>query len=468
MKKWLTLLVFAATATTLSCTDDPEKERSILDTPDPVITEKSSSSFTVEWKPVDHAVRYEWDMEDRSGETDIASLSFENLTRDTYRLKLRALPENPRTYSASEWATLEITLAPDAEGGRFHIETEFTGNLELSITITPDDEHTPYYREAMDDATFQSWGGKAEDAWQGALDYYKEIFGEGAFDFVKSQSAETYSIDCPRYEDYIHIMAAYIDEELNRLSDVEETKIYTGDVPPSDNRFEVSFEEITSSSAVAYVTPTNQDPYTMILMESAQIADMSDDELRNTIKTTYEGYINNNRIYSGSMSMTYKESTLKPGRKYTLLVFGWNTVPSTDIFRYEFQTNDAADSDGLTFDIFAEVTGPTEIHVRITPSDPNAYYFAHVFTPEEMEQYKDDPSQYILDVCKNNGNIPVDTYVEMFGIVGSIDRIWNDFDNGIEPGTEYTLWAVGLNRKDGNIEFYEPQFYDKPLITPEN
>ena len=215
------------------------------------------------------------------------------------------------------------------------------------------------------------------------------------------------------------------------------------------------------------MTPTNNDPWSMLLIESSDIESYSDEELEDEIRYSYSDYINDGHVYRGEIDMTYHDGQLTPDTEYTVLTFGWNTNLSTEIFRYTFRTEKASSSETLDFEWDIEVLGPTEIHATITPSDNEAQYIVIPMPQSDYETYGTDIYSYVEYVTM--GMITPYQYASMFATTGVTDRVFNDFDDGIYPGSSYMFCAVGvdLDTSTETVTFYSPQFYQDAVTTPE-
>lgn len=467
MKKFFTPILVAVMciAASVSCTVDnhpepgPEPEKEALQAPEISIGIEAGYTVTASWAPVTNASSYRWEFDGSTDETSQNSITFHDIDKGTYTLRVKAIPGNDSLYTESGWAEKEITL------NDFTITAEMDGNLTLHVTIIPADPDMIYYREAFDDIQYEEMGGNATDVWTNALQSYINIFGSQTLGMIASRGTDSFTVQCS-YEETTYVLVAGIDGQLNRITDVTEAQFYAGDVPPSDNTFSVAVEDITSSSAVVYITPSNSDPFSMVLVESEDIAGYTDDDLDYLLRTVYAPHIEDGNIFTQAMSMTYKEGTLSPDTEHTVLVFGWNGVPSTEITKKTFRTEKATSGEGLTFDISAEVIGPYEIHAVIEPSDPSAQYICFPVTTDVYEQYKEDLPQYIRDICDTFG-IPVSMYMEMFVGIGKKDIIFDNWDYDIQPGTSYIIWAAGVDINGDDVVFYDSYIHDEILTTPE-
>lgn len=477
LKSILLLSSFAAFACTISC-EQPEPDpvpATKLEAPTVTVASKTDSSFTIEWESVENAGHYSVDFMGDVTDTESLEAGYSGLeSGQTYEISVKAIPDDLEKFTESDWTKLSVTLDtttvepdPDPKPEKyFDINIDFDKDaLIMYCSITPADMDMYYYRETMTQAQVNELGGgSVETAWQAALDSYYAIFGNSIWDYYITTGFDEWMVGTT-YEETEYVMAAGIDTELNRITPVEYATLETGEAPQSDNTFVIEVKDITSSSAVVYVTPSNSDPFSLVLVESNDIEGYTEDELRDLLINVYTDYVYDGNLFYQEMYMTYPEGTLYPNTEHTVLVFGWNTVPNTEIFKKTFKTLPPASSDDLTFEITAEVIDAWNLHGVFVPSDPDAQYFALAVADYEFEPYKDYPPQFIIDVCDNFG-LPLSSYAEMFAQTGTYDHVFDNWNDGIIPETSYYIWAVGFTAEGAGGTFGNWQIYEEILTTP--
>lgn len=474
MNKLKSILLFAAFACAISC-EQPEPApvpATKLEAPAITLESKTDSSFTISWEAVENAGCYSVDFMGDITDTESLEAGYSGLeSGQTYEISVKAVPADLEKYTESDWTKFSVTLdtsatvEPEPEK-YFDINIDFDKEaMMMYCSITPTDMEMYYYRETMTQAQVNELGGgSVEDAWQAALDNYYAIFGSSIWDHYITVGFDEWMADTT-YEETEYVLAAGIDNELNRITPVEYATLETGEAPQSDNTFVIEVEDVTSSSAVVYVTPSNSDPFSLVLVESYDIEGYSEEELHDLLINVYTDYVYDGNLFNQAMYMTYPEGTLYPNTEHTVLVFGWNTVPNTKIFKKTFKTLPPTSSDDLTFEITAEVIDAWNLHGVFVPSDPDAQYFALAVADYEFEPYKDYPPQFIIDVCDNFG-LPLSSYAEMFAQTGTYDHVFDNWNDGIIPETSYYIWAVGFTAEGDGGTFGNWQIYDEILTTP--
>ena len=89
------------------------------------------------------------------------------------------------------------------------------------------------------------------------------------------------------------------------------------------------------------------------------------------------------------------------------------------------------------------------------------------FEDYDYEEFGSDIEAYIEYVTM--GIITPYDYAYMFATTGFTDRIFDEFNDGIYPGSSYMFFAVGLDmdNSEKTVSFYEPQFYGDMVTTPD-
>lgn len=483
LSKLIYLFIFVAGLLSVSCVelnepDDEQEpvttEKDTLSAPLLTVTDQTLDSFGITWQAVEGAAFYSYDFSGAIERVDGTSLHFSGLTSgETYTVKVKALPEDTEHYVESEWAEVSVTLSEEAIGDMFSIEyTDIKDRLAVVYTITPVDPAMWYYRDAFTDATWEEFGANPEDVWQNALQGYIDFFGIYTFQMVAEKGIVQSQFDYT-YDQHTYILVAGIDTAMNRITSVVDTVYYSGPVQPSDMTFDVDVREITTSSANVYVMPSSNEPYSMLLMESSDLEDYTMEEIEEyVIKEGYGEYISDGHVYNGPLTMQYKEGQLDAGVEYTVLVFGWNTTLNTDVTVKTFETLPASSSAELTFEWNIEILGPSEIHAVITPSDMDAQYIVIPMPDYDYEYYADENGVVDIDAYVEYvtfGMITPYEYVDMFVTTGVTDKVFDDWNDGIYPGSSYMFMAVGcdIDHAAGTVQFYTPQTYGEMITTPE-
>lgn len=443
-----------------SCDSEEENVGKIrLTTPELSQTIDSHTSFTLSWKAVENALSYVYELDGQLGETDGLTVSFDELEpASVHQVRVKAVADKNSNFQDSEWA--EMTVRLQDKPVDFDVSCRVEGRI-VYVNVYPSDKEMTYYSEILSDADYQDYGGDPQKAFQEILNFHEEIFGKGTFDFLKDVGDTEYFMDMDAYELDGYVLVAGIDPDLNITTEVTIKHFKTGPLPMSENTFEVDLVEKGPAKAVFHVTPSNNDPYTMIVMEKDDLEGYTEDDLHSLFSKEYKVWIREH-LYTGEMDMTYTNG-LFPDTEYVLFVFGWDTEPNTALNRFEFRTDKPEDGGDMTFEFVAEVQGPTEIYAKVVPSSDESIYLTDVLKKSDLDKYgADHLIDYYKDICEENGGFPLVDYVQLFGRTGTDEYLY-DY---MEPNTEYVLMAVPVSIEGDKVLFYTPQFHKETLITP--
>ncbi len=466
-------MLVAAVSIVVSCSVDSGED--IVDKvplPSPVVEVQSldAASFTIVWEEVTGAASYSyrcgWSGE--TGTVEDTLLSFGGLEAgNAYTVYVASLPSPDASLFLASPETEVIVELPGAatSGNGFTFElVDEPDKMIMNYTVIPDDPDMLFYRDAFTDVQWEEMGGNPEDVWASALQGYIDFFGD-SWMYMVAESGTVQSYFDYYYDQHTYILVAGIDSLANRITPVVDTVFYSGPVPPSDITFDIVVSDVGVSNAVVSVEPSNDDPWSMLMIEG-DMEDYSEQDMKDLLKYTYGEYINDGHVYSGYLDMRYNEGTLDPDTDYTVMVFGWNTALSTDIDTVRVRTDKASSSADLTFDWLIEVQGPTEIHAVVTPSDLEAQYIVIPMPDYDYEEFGTDIDAYLEYVTM--GMITTYEYASMFAATGVTDKVFDDWNDGIYPESSYMFMAVGVDMDNSSqtVEFYSPQTYGEMVTTP--
>ncbi len=121
----------------------------------PALTVQSSdyTSFTVAWTAVENATGYTYQVDNNdSVNTTKTEITVNDLTAGTYTFKVQATSTSEE-FSASEWASVEITIeeepAPDPEDFHIEITINEVNETDATITVTPNNDETIYFARVI-------------------------------------------------------------------------------------------------------------------------------------------------------------------------------------------------------------------------------------------------------------------------------------------------------------------------------
>lgn len=264
------------------------------------------------------------------------------------------------------------------------------------ISIEPSHEGVAYYNNITTREHFEECGSDinalVEDVVSTALenylywDYTEAEFYEANTGYF----ATNYDIETLSATDYI-VFAFKWDENLKPLSEVSYKWFTSNEVKPSDNKLSMTIKDITQTTFFVDVKTTNNDPYTIFAVPTAEIKKLvTDGQIFDYIIEEYgapELAINQ---CEGDVAGTF--SGLEADTEYTVLVFGYEAgTRTTAMVKEKITTAKAGDVEACIYNVnITDVTDRTA-HVEITPSDYSVWYYWNVFeastTDEEIKAY---------------------------------------------------------------------------------
>lgn len=390
----------------------------------------------------------------------------------------------------------EKNLEPEKPGtGEPEKEAHFTisiGQIEagaVTYSIQKDDPDKAFYCAVVPDKDLSTLGDNFQSQvnayMEGEIEFYQEMFGltlEQALGAVShTEDIENDYFENLDAESTYHIVAVYITSEGKAEGEFEYVTFTTAAVKPSDNTFTVSYE-IAPRNVHVTVTPSNKDPYTVLLLREDQIEGTSDAELIQTA-VSYYGFMT--PVYNEEME---KDEKLFAGEKYYLLVFGYEagkntTAPVVKVF----DAPKGADPNSLEIAVVfddSEVKGYKQ-HVTVQPNDESIDYLYEVIRSDyTVEAFT---AQYKEDIVKNAESMGVTLaqYLQIFSNYGEAE--WNYY---LTPGKPYKVAALAVDAIKGELigdakfsEIFTPEvpgvskvnavvdfenFYDGDAIKAEN
>ena len=264
------------------------------------------------------------------------------------------------------------------------------------ITITPSHEGVAYFNNLITREDFELYGGDIEKAADAVV--AKIIEDYAAWDYTLAETFEyntdyvatNYQFEAMANTEYVAFAFKW-NEKCERLSEVSYEWFTVGTIPPSDNKLSMTISDVTQSTFYVDIKTTNDDPYAIIAIPSAQIANMQEDsQIFDFVLKEYGTSFLYNYIFNGDIEGEF--SGMEAGTEYAVLLFGYEAgVLTTKITRENIKTLKAGAIDACKYDIVISNIEDREAYVTITPTDYSIWYYWNVFeadtTEEEVKAY---------------------------------------------------------------------------------
>lgn len=241
----------------------------------------------------------------------------------------------------------------------------------------------------------------------------------------------------------------------------------TGDVPMSDNKFDLAVENVGVDNVTLHITPSNDDQYTWAVSPVSEWEGMTDEEYLDWYFQTYGTFFLDLSGLIGEQ--TVMETNLAADTEYYAFVFGYEqSTVTTGVTKVKFRTGTADNPEDLTFDFSVGNITPTSVDVKVSGTPETALYCWDVIdasaTPEQAKETLDARVQRWIDIGYKANRAEVFQEMAVRGTVETTVSYYNFSYNSIEPGKEYKLYAVGIYGETG--EYATDFCFSEPFTTP--
>lgn len=252
-----------------------------------------------------------------------------------------------------------------------------------------------------------------------------------------------------------YIIVGYVTAEGEPDGNFECYEFKTASPEPSDITFEVKVTDVQARSATISVTPSNSDPFAVVVVKNELLpADADKDYLVDYLYGLF-GWI---PTYSDAYSETIKTMG---GTEYAILVFGCvDSAASTEITKTVFTSEPSGDPTKLSFTIACEegsIQG-FEAKFTVTPSDNTVDYFCELVnedcTAEQFLEYEN----YMIGRMSELG-LDREGYFEMYSSCGTDETTYT-----IYPGEKGKIAVLPI--KNGELEFACDPIFSEVVSFP--
>ena len=283
------------------------------------------------------------------------------------------------------------TTAP-YEGNDVTFDFDITVNRAIAhIEITPSHEGVAYYNNLITYEDFETLYDKDINAAADAViadvieDYaYWEYTLAETFEYNTDYLATAYEFEGMANTKYVAFAFKW-NEQCERLSEVSFEEFEIGEIPMSENKLSMEISDVTQSTFYVKVETTNDDPYAIFAIPTAEIGKLrTDDQIFDYILKQYGTSYLYNYIFEGDIAGTF--SGMEANTEYAVLLFGYEAgTLTTKITRQNITTLKAGAVDACVYDIQITDIDDREARVTIEPSDYSIWYYWNVFEADATE-----------------------------------------------------------------------------------
>lgn len=181
------------------------------------------------------------------------------------------------------------------------------------------------------------------------------------------------------------VFACHTDNTGAITSEVVMVTETTPEVSSSENTFEIEIDQITATSAMLFITPSNNDDYVWLEFPEYVYADMTTEELEAFLLKNYKPFFPLH-THSGEMVHSFDDK-LEPDMEYMIIVFGYDGGLTTPLTTKKFRTLPPNDPTNTTFTFEYGTITSRSVSVTFTPSDYSVSYLAIVADEETLGKY---------------------------------------------------------------------------------
>ena len=274
----------------------------------------------------------------------------------------------------------------DVEDDPFTIEIHGLHSSYCQVTVTPNDNETPYFLGVS------------------TVDYFKEFALAGNLADAVTNFIETQLIENPelKVEDLMHkgeytrevtglkpeqkfiVFACHTNSNGEVVSKIEYLVETTPALTESELTFEIELDQITATSAMLFITPSTDDQYVWLEFPEFVYKDMSMEELEAFLLKNYKAFFGMHAT-TGEMMYSF-DNKLDPDTEYMVIAFGYDGGITTDLATKKFRTLKPNDPTDVTFQFsYANLTSRS-VDMTFIPSDNTVSYLAIVVDEATLER----------------------------------------------------------------------------------
>lgn len=365
---------------------------------------------------------------------------------------------------------------------------------DATVTVTPSADDVTYYWSFDTRAGIEEKGGKEGIIerqianWTRLAGYYDNTTWQDMMKYsLVSGTTETMLSEYEQLQwstDYV-VYAFGMDQEGNVTAPLKVVDFTTATPVASENAFGVKVKSMVIDSAptasrqtvnvTVSVTPANDDPYTVYMLESRfcngyDLTEGSADvnQFLNDQVLPYA-----NKVYTGAQTLEFPGKRV--GTEFCIVTVGLDgKAPSTAPEITSFTAEEYVEEPAFVLEV-SDIT-QVNAHIKVTPRDPEMKYFWYITTPDVIEfrggretiDIKLDREWWLYLESLYNGNPDWKYFMRSQLSQGAIDADAIDIPDDcpkLRWDSEYVMYAYGLDEETGDriTDIYWCDFTTAPL-----
>lgn len=281
-------------------------------------------------------------------------------------------------------ACSEVNDENDDKQKGFEIEILDLHSSYCKVRITPESENEPYFCGVATEEYLSTFGSM-DDMLTTATNFIETtILENGDVEISGLMKTGVYEREVTglQPEQKFVVFVCHTDETGAVTSEVEFVVEETPSLVSSQNSFEIEVDQITATSAMLFITPSNDDDYVWLEFPDYVYEGMTMDELEEFLLKNYKPFF---ALHTNSGDMVHSfDDKLTPDTEYMIIVFGYDGGLTTPLFTKKFRTLTPNDPTDVTFDFEYGTLTSRSASVTFKPSDNSVSYLAIVVDEERL------------------------------------------------------------------------------------
>lgn len=271
-------------------------------------------------------------------------------------------------------------------GYGFEIEILDLHSSHCKVKVTPDNLDEAYFLGVATEEYFSTFGS-IEDMETAVSNYIETeiLMNQDVLlsDILKKGIYEREVTGLQPEQRFI-VFACHTDNMGTITSEIKYVIGTTPALAASVNSFEIEIDQITATSALLFITPSNDDEYVWLEFPEYVYADMTMEELEAFLMKNYKPFF---PMHTNSGEVVHSfDGKLDPDTEYMIIVFGYDGGITTPLTTKKFRTLEPNDATDVTFEItYSELTSRS-VNMTFIPSDNSVSYLAIVVDEERLER----------------------------------------------------------------------------------
>lgn len=275
---------------------------------------------------------------------------------------------------------------PEPEAVGFEIEILDLHSSHCKVRVNPADKTSPYFC-GVATQEYLSTFGSMDDMMTTATNFIETtILENGDVPVSELMKSGVYEREVTGLQPEMTfvVFACHTDETGAVVSDVTVVVATTPALEASQNTFEIEVDQITATSAMLFITPSNDDDYVWLEFPDYIYEGMTMEELEAFLLQNYKPFF---PLHTNSGEMVHSfDDALEPDTEYMIIVFGYDGGLTTPLTTKKFRTLEPNDPSNTTFSFEYGAMTARSVTVTFKPSDVSVAYLAIVADEDMLEK----------------------------------------------------------------------------------